>query len=177
MPVAAIIRHVVSVFHRATTMKKFHPIRTAVKIGLIVTMMMIQPMLFVAAASLERSSNSTTNATSAACEGCGCCEVASANEQCCCCSVEDGDASGMETEQQVTGSLHAACHCGLTIPPFGAGNKGAGRFVTRHVESSNTDSVADADAKQGAKWLWLGTSREAIPLRHHSQLFLCVWLI
>jgi hypothetical protein len=70
-------------------MQNFHLTRIAVKLSLIVSLA-FQPVVACAVSASFASGCCSTSAFT--CEGCGCCEVAYADDRCCCCSGPTGQA-------------------------------------------------------------------------------------
>ena len=167
-------------------MKKFHPIRTAVTIGLIITMM-IQPMVVVASAPIDgKPGTPKCKETTTACEGCGCCEVQSPGGRCCCCGGSegtstdphsDGGTQASEMEGQPRASLLGVCLCGVMVPPMDRGERCPERIIVRHVAMS--EAVADESIcrRPRSEAKPVGFLREAVPAPRYSQRFLCMWLI
>lgn len=167
-------------------MKKFHPIRTAVTIGLIITMM-IQPMVVVAAVPIDsKTGKPECSKTTAACEGCGCCEVQSPDQRCCCCGASEEasadphssrDPQASDSEGQSRASLLGVCLCGVMVPPMDRGDRCPERIMVRHVAMS--EAVADESIcrrpRSEAKPVHF--LREAIPAPRYSQRCLCMWRI
>ncbi|MFN3193966.1 MAG: hypothetical protein ACE361_25880 [Aureliella sp.] len=167
-------------------MKKFHPIRTAVTIGLIITMM-IQPMVAIAAAPMEARQTKPERAqTATSCDGCGCCEVQSPDQRCCCCGgSEDSPADSpptrgdqtTEVEGHPQASLLGVCLCGVMVPPMDRGDRCPQRIIVRHVAVS--EAAADQNFYRRSKVTSLRAAPpcEANLVARYSQRFLCMWLI
>lgn len=167
-------------------MKKFHSIRTAVTIGMIITMM-IQSIVVMAAAPVGGTlSQSECAETTTACESCECCEVQSRDQRCCCCS-ENGVAStdpqsdvgnqASATKEKPRALLLGVCLCGVMIPPMDRGDRCPERIVVRHVPISDATADEPVRARPRSEALQLATLREVGPVPRYSQRFLCMWLI
>ena len=163
-------------------MQQFQPVRAAVTIGLIVTMM-IQPMVvFAAVAKVDQPAR----VASSDAPGCGCCEVASSKEACCCCGPREDSAGTSHNESSrgpdngSDGSCNrslGACLCGMSFPPMDRGDRGSERNVVRYstpVDVISDDGYALSDRRGPVRQERIDAN---IPAPRFSQRFLCVWRI
>lgn len=166
-------------------MKNFRPIRTAVTIGLIVTMM-IQPMVFVAAAPLAGRSDTPERTETNACEGCGCCEIQSPDQRCCCCSGDADSSNEASSElqpdtsvvdEQPSESLLGVCLCGITVPPLDRGARSPERIIVRPVAISTAVSADVIHSRAKSLALRTDSRLDRTSTPRYSQRFLCMWLI
>ncbi len=166
-------------------MKKFHPIRTAVTIGMIITMM-IQPMVFAAAQFDGKTAKQEFTETTTACDGCGCCEVQSPDQRCCCCGdtekaptapKSDGGTQAPEVQGQPRASLLGVCLCGVMVPPMDRGDRCAERITARHVAMSEVVADESICGRPRSVAKPVDFLCEAVPAPRYSQRFLCMWLI
>lgn len=154
-------------------MKNFRPIRTAVTLSMIVAMM-IQPMV---ATAIGASCGQKDCVESLMCQGCGCCEVAKADERCCCCSRPDetpAESQESDADSREETSVGGVCLCGLTVPPMDRGSeRNADRIEVRQVEFLPLVLPKDDDRSlRDRQWV---TTSESILNPRFSQRFLCVW--
>lgn len=156
-------------------MKNFRPIRTAITLALTITMM-IQPMVVTA---IGASCGQKDCVESLICQGCGCCEVAMADDKCCCCSRPDEsptEPQESDASSPTLTSINGVCLCGLTVPPMDRGSERTAEPIeVRQVEFLPLVSPKDDDRSlRDRQWV---TTSESILNPRFSQLFLCVWRI
>jgi len=128
-------------------MSIIHAIRTAVTIGMIVTLA-IHPA-FIVPSGYGDGLASKVDAASASCVACGCCQSKSPESLCCCCKAEEkptaktskGDANqdvGVEVNQT---AWAAECECGTMVPPRHHGQERSEQEVVRHSSSRVPDRI------------------------------------
>ncbi len=173
-------------------MKNFRPIRIAVTLSLIVTMM-IQPVVSPALASACGASTvkggCCQNQAKSICDGCGCCEVKKPGDHCGCCRGTEepkselsdcghpSPASDSDTAVDSPAVVKGVCLCTVSNPPM---NRGSEREQAREQLQLRSAIVAVISFDE-----W-GLKRSAPPLfpdaasganSRFTQLFLCVWRI
>ena len=158
-------------------MQKSVPVRTAVTIGMIVTLT-IQPILPCAEAG-KREEPKTNNAVPLTCQGCGCCEVSEPEERCCCCSrTEDSEA-----KPDLVGPVHdydqesmGICLCGISMPPLDRGDRSDPRVASRLLDHSRLEDIS-CQPPCTPRLVRADSLPPPFRRMRFSQRFLCTWLI
>ena len=163
-------------------MSIIHAIRTAVTIGMIVTLT-IHPT-FIATRGFADGLASKAEVVSGSCVACKCCQPKSPEFICCCCkaqktptdNISSGDAEPAVWVEVDPSESAGECDCGTMLPPFHDGQERSEQEV-RHSSSRKPDrsefSVnAAVPFPLQAVMAW---PHSFIP--HFSQCFLCRWLI
>ena len=164
-------------------MSIIHAIRTAVTIGMIVTLA-IHPA-FIVPSGYADGLASKADAASASCVACGCCQSKSPESLCCCCKAEEkptaktskGDAN-QDVWVEVNQTAWAAeCECGTMVPPRHHGEERSEQEVVRHSSSRVPDRIEysfNAAVPSPLQAMLYGANS---CLLNFSQCFLCRWLI
>lgn len=164
-------------------MSIIHAIRTAVTIGMIVTLA-IHPA-FIVPSGYGDGLASKIDTASASCVACGCCQSKSPESLCCCCKAEEkptdqtskGDAN-QDVWVEVNQTAWAAeCECGTMVPPRHRGQERSEQEVVRHSSPQVPDRIEYSFNVAVPSPIQAMLHGANSCLLNFSQCFLCRWLI